>query len=297
MEKEYICPILTILKDENTVDFEAMHKLYDRLISDGISAIALLGSCGEFYAQTLDVCNQLVEDGIKYINHRTKVYVGANRMDDQLSIDFANKAIELGADGILLVGPYYMSATNDGLFIFFNKMAKSINGDIIIYNYPERTGYDINNDLLISLLKENNNIVGIKDTIGDVKHTISIIKNVNSKFPNFKVYTGFDGNCLEVIKSGGQGVVGGLSNIISDVCVDLIKSYENDDEDRVSKNQNIIEHASDLLNISTPFMSTFKYIVNLQGITNNGFCLTPAAPLTNEQKNKASKMYKEVRSL
>lgn len=291
MKKEYICPILTILKDESTVDFDAMHKLYDRLIEDGISEIALLGSCGEFYAQTFEVCQSLVEDAIKYIDHRTKVLVGANRMDDQLTIKFANKALELGADGILLVGPYYMSCDRAGIITFYNKMAKAIKGDIIIYNYPDRTGYDVNADILLTLLKDNSNIVGIKDTVGDVNHTLNTIKVVNAKFPKFRVYTGYDGNVIDVVKAGGQGVVGGLSNLYSHVCVDLLRNYEAGNDEQVAKEQKTIAEASELLNIVNPFMTLFKYILDQRGIPNNVVALTPSSPMSDEQKQKALSIY------
>lgn len=294
MEKEYICPILTLLKDENTVDFDAMHKLYDRLIKDGISEIALLGSCGEFYAQTFKVCNDLVEDALKYINHRVKVLVGANRMDDQLTIKFANKALKLGADGILLVGPYYMSCDTAGIITFYNKMAKAINGDIIIYNYPDRTGYDVNAEILLTLLKDNSNIVGIKDTVGDVNHTLNTIKVVDEKYPEFRVYTGYDSNCIKVVEAGGKGVVGGLSNIYSHTCVDLLKSFEIGDKKQITKDEKKINEASELLNIANPFMTIFKYILNQRIIPNNVVALTPSSPLTENQKKRALSIYDKL---
>lgn len=295
MKKEYICPILTLLKDENTVDFEAMHKLYDRLIDDGIAEIALLGSCGEFYAQTFQVCNDLVEDAIQYIDHRTKVLVGANRMDDQLTIKFANKALELGTDGILLVGPYYMSCDPTGIITFYQKMAKAIKGNIIIYNYPDRTGYDVNAEILLKLLPDFPNIIGIKDTVGDVNHTLTTIKVVNARYPKFKVYTGYDSNCIKVVEAGGQGVVGGLSNLYSHTCVDLLKSFEANDQKQVVSDQQKIKQAGALLNIANPFMTLFKYILDQREIPNAIVSLSPSAPLTDAQKQKALAIYDQLK--
>ncbi|MCI1904693.1 MAG: dihydrodipicolinate synthase family protein [Enterococcaceae bacterium] len=291
--KKYISPLLTLFKAEGQIDFEGMHKLYDYVIDGGISGIVLLGSSGEFYALDDQTAEALVMDALEYIGNRTEVYVGVNRMHDQQTIDFANEVLEKGANGVLLVGPYYINCNDDGLYQFFSKMAEQIFGDIYLYNYPDRTGYDLSPDLIVALTDEYPNIIGIKDTVLESAHTVSLLQTILPLVPDFKVFTGYDCNALETIKAGGEGAIGAISNIAPELCASLVRNVNQQQWEAAEESQSKIEQLMELYSVTAPFMPTFKCILKQKGIASSLFTCLPAAPITEKDAAKALNLYNQ----
>lgn len=291
--KKYICPLLTLLKDEETIDFEAMHQLYDTMIAAEILGVALLGSSGEFYALKDEMCQALVDDALSYIDGRVAVYVGANRMNDQETIACANRALEKGATGILLIGPYYIGCESTGLKEFFGKMARNIQGDIILYNYPERTGYDLEAELVLGLAQKYKNIVGIKDTVMESEHTVKLIGTILKAVPDFEIYTGYDCNTLTTLQAGGAGAIAAISNIAPELCVSIVRRFSAGDLCGAESAQGQVDDLMKLYSFTNPFMPTFKYLLHEKGIKNNGFTYLPAMEIMEDDKDKALRIFQE----
>lgn len=294
MRKEYICPILTPFQEDGKIDFEGMKSIVDRLIENKIDGIAFFGSSGEFYAIPYEELKIYSEKLIDYVNKRVKVFIGTGRLMAEETISLSNFAIEKGADGVLVVGPYYIGASKDGVLSYYDEVIGKINGDVMIYNYPERTGYDVTEDIIINLLSKHKNLMGIKDTEGNPIHTVELIKKVKPKFPGFKIYTGYDCNLSTVILAGGDGCIGALSNLVPNVCSSFIDAFEKGEIKDIEKIGKKINDLMDFYQIAVPFMPVMKYTLMKLGLPVTEKSKFPAIPLNDIQKDKIENMINEI---
>jgi 4-hydroxy-tetrahydrodipicolinate synthase len=274
-----------MLKEDMSVDFDSMHKNYDRLIEAGINGLVLLGSSGEFYAFDKMTIIDIAKDAIDYIDKRVPIIVGTGRLSAIETIEVSNEVLKLGADSVIIVGPYYIQASQEGIYKYFDSIASEIKGDIYIYNYPENVGYDISENVLKKLIEKHKNIVGLKDTVPTATHTENLIVKIKSVYPNFKIYTGYDNNIVSIATSGGNGCIGALSNIIPKICSGIAKDLNDKDAKGIINKKRMIDKLMEFYSISIPFMPAMKYLLELNGYANTSKCFYPAIDLDENQKN------------
>ena len=283
MKAEYLCPAITFFKD-GAVDFTAQHELYRGLIDGGIDGAIILGSSSEFYAMTPEMRREVALDAIEQLGGSMKVYVGTGCLNVADTVAASNAAIEAGATGVIIVGPYYIDATPEGVFTYYDEVASQVKGDILIYNYPDRTGYDVTPDILNRLLDAHSNIVGVKDTVGSATHTQAIINGVRPNHPDFKVYSGFDNNFLPVVMAGGNGCIGALSNIIPGTLARWVRAVNEGDFADCAQIHAYVCKLFGLYSVKSPFMPGMKYIAGKLGMGNTTESLLPATPPTAEEQ-------------
>lgn len=196
MNVKWITPAVTAMDKDGHVDLEANFRLYDFLIEKGMDGILLLGSIGEFFAVPREEKRLLIREAVSYINRRVTVYVGTNEMEFPACVELSNYAVAQGADGAMVISPYYFSLPDSAVLNFYDRLAERMEGDLLLYNFPDRTGYDLGPDLIYSLAMRHRNIVGIKDTVAKMEHTRAIIQKVKktglifSSFPDLMNFSG-----------------------------------------------------------------------------------------------------------
>jgi 4-hydroxy-tetrahydrodipicolinate synthase len=286
--------MLTALNLDGTVDFDGMHREYERLIKAEIDGIVILGSSGEFYAFDEKTILEIVEDAVKYVDKRVKLFAGTGRMSMDETIRISNTAVELGVDAVMIVGPYYIQTSPRGIYEYYNTIAKEINGDIYIYNYPENTGYDVSGDTILKLIEENSNIIGLKDTVPAAVHTEDLIVKIKEKHQDFKIYTGYDNNFVSVVLSGGDGCIGALSNVVPEICKGLAIDIKNGDLESITVKKRFIDRLMELYTVSVPFMPAMKYLLNSMGVTMTEYCFYPAEWLDLRQIERVESLKKYI---
>lgn len=279
MRAEYLCPSLTFFKENGEIDFEGMHHLYDRLIAGGLDGIVVLGSTGEFYSLSINDCERIGLDAVEYVGKRVKVYVGTGRPDVKETTELSEKMIRAGADGVIIIPPYYIGASEEGFYEYYHQAATNIHGDILIYNYPDRTGFDISPEVIERLLKIHKNIIGIKDTAESAWHTQKIIERIRPSYPNFKIYSGYDNNFLPVVMSGGDGCIAALSNIAPDLCAKWVLAVKKCDFDAAGQINKKISELMSLYNVSSPFIPSMKRMLMMMGLNVTDRCNLPVLPV------------------
>lgn len=294
MKAKYMCPLVTLFNDEQEIDFPAMFTLIDRIIDDGIDGLVILGSSGEFYALEYEVCLDYAKEILNHVAHRVPVYIGTGQMTADKTINFSKYVLDIGADGVIVVGPYYIGCDQKGVYQYFHQIASQVEGDILIYNYPDRTGFDLELATLKQLLSAHKNIIGLKDTVLTANHTTQLATKLKDDFPEFQVFTGYDCNFVSTVLAGGIGCIGALSNIAPGTCAELVKAVENENFSMIKKTQQKIEQMMELYAITQPFMPTFKYILNQQGIHNSNQSLLPATMISSEEKKEVDKIIKKI---
>ena len=197
---------------ENTgdIDWEAFDNLIEFHIENKTDALIICGTTGESATMTDEEQVQVIKRAVKVVDGRIPVIGGAGVNDTRHSIHLAEEVEEVGADGLLVVTPYYNKANEEGLKRHFLVIADSVNTPIILYNVPGRTGMTIK-PKLVQELAEHPNIVALKDAVGDIEYTKDVLRLVPD---DFAVYSGNDDLTHEVIKAGGHGTISVTANVI-----------------------------------------------------------------------------------
>ena len=279
MECRYFCPILTSMNDDGNVNFEDMHALYDQILGGGIDGILTGGSAGEFYAFSYDEVKELITDATRYINHRGFVLAGTGRCVKEETISLSNDVLAVGADAVIIVGPYYSGASEEDIYEYYDEVMSKVNGPIFMYNFADRTGYDIPARTVLRLRDRHDNFIGIKDTHPVVRHTQSVIQLVKGKYPDFIVMTGYDNNFMPVVLSGGDGCIGALSNIYPETCHQAAEALRHNDLEQMKKYQREIDRLFAYYEVYPTFNSVMKWAMKEMGKPMQENCRVPVRPL------------------
>lgn len=262
----YITPAVTPLNADGTIDEQGAERLYDYLISGGVNGILLLGSIGEFFAFTMEQKKQLISLAVRKIAGRVPVIVGTADTVPENVTELSAYALSEGADAVIVVPPYYFWLNGDSLEAYYDELAGKIPGKLYIYNFPDRTGYQIPTEVIRRLALRHPNIVGCKDTISGMDHTRELIKAVKPLRPDFEIYSGFDDNFAHNVLSGGDGCIGGLSNLAPEVCSAWVEAVNRRDMDAVQQLQQKIDRMMSIYSVGMPFVPFIKRAMELRGI-------------------------------
>lgn len=286
MRAEYITPAITVLQEDGHADFTNLKRLYDHLIDGGINGILVLGSIGEFFAISYEEKKEIIRFAVDTVAGRTKVLVGTTSMVPGETMALSNYALECGADGVVIVPPYYFSLTQESIYDFYAEIAEAVSGPIYIYNFPDRTGYEIAAETIRRLAEKYPNIAGCKDTIPGVAHTREIIKAVKPVRPDFKVYSGFDDNFAYNVLSGGDGCIGGLSNLLPGFFQKWVDAFARDDLAEIMQRQQAVNRLMDIYNVGAPFVPYIKNAMKALGVIDCDKASFPLPKATTEDSEK-----------
>lgn len=202
----------------NLLEFK---KFIDFQINSGINALVVCGTTGETSTMTQEEKIQAITCAIETTNKRIPVIVGTGSNDTSTAIINSVIAQELGADGLLVVTPYYNKTTQLGLIEHFKAIASSVSIPIILYNVPSRTGINISPSTCFELSKVDN-IIGIKEASGNMSQIAKIAQLCGS---DFSIYSGNDDQIVPILSLGGKGVISVLSNIKPELTCNITNSF------------------------------------------------------------------------
>lgn len=292
MNASYICPAITMFNEDGTLDLTSQAALYENLIKNNIDGVLVEGSIGEFFAMSLEQRKTLAEFAVKTINHRIKTIIGTASMVPEEIIPFSNHCLEIGADAVMIISPYYFRFDNESVFNFYDALLEGINGPVYLYNFPDRTGYTLDSQIVLKLALKHKNLMGIKDTISGMDHTRELINVVKSQVPTFEVYSGFDDNAAHNVLSGGNGVIAGLSNVVPEICAGWVKAMRENDVEGIAKGQQTINRLMSIYAVGSVFVPMIKEGARLRGIVSSNKCTFPIPGVTEEQSAKVAEILK-----
>ena len=212
--------------EERSINYDKLDALLDYHCNNGTDCIVICGTTGESATMTEEEHMQCVKFAIDRVKGRIPVIAGTGSNCTRTAIDMSKEASEYGADGLLLVTPYYNKATQNGLIGHFSAVAKEVTAPIIMYSVASRTGCNIEPATAAKLVKEVDNIVGIKEASGNISQ---VAKIMNLTDGNIDVYSGNDDQIVPVLSLGGKGVISVLSNVAPDEAHDICEKYFNGD--------------------------------------------------------------------
>ena len=151
MKSEFLTPVVTILDENGRIDEKGNCAVYDHLIAGGVDGIVVMGSTGEFFALPMEEKKKLASLAVRHIAGRTRVLIGTGCMTVEETVELSNFAHGEGADGVMIVSPYYFSLSEASILEFYDRVAGAVSADIYIYNFPDRTGYDVSPAITLQL--------------------------------------------------------------------------------------------------------------------------------------------------
>ena len=209
--------MVTPFHADGSMNFDKMGELIDRQAEGGTAAIIVNGTTGENATQPLDEHERLMDYCVKRCAGRMKVVVGVGSNDTMTSIRLARSAEACGADGILMVTPYYNKSNQAGLVQHFSYVADRVSVPMIVYNVPSRTGIGIKAETY-KILSEHPNISGVKEASGD----FSLFSRTRALCGDeLNIWSGNDDNTIPMMSMGAKGVISVASNIAPDVVAKL----------------------------------------------------------------------------
>ncbi len=226
--------IVTPFHEDGTVNYEQFAKNIEWQIENKTDAIIVCGTTGEAstlsHEEHLDVIRYCVERVAK----RVPVIAGTGSNSTETAIYLSVEAEKAGADGLLLVTPYYNKATQKGLYQHFAQTAKAVKLPVILYNVPSRTGCNIQPETVVALAKDVENIVGIKEASGDISQVAKLAYLAGGCID---IYSGNDDQITPILSLGGVGVISVLSNVAPRQTHDIVASYLNGDPETSTRLQ------------------------------------------------------------
>ena len=203
------------------IDFDTFKKLIDFQLQQGVDALIVLGTTGESSTMSLEEKKQVAKFVIDNVHKQVPVIVGAGGNNTKSVIEFSKYAENVGADGLLLVTPYYNKTTQNGLIMHYTEIAKNTSLPIILYNVPSRTGLNIEPKTCLELSKIPN-IIAIKEASGNISQIAKIASLCGD---NLHIYSGNDDQTLPILSLGGIGVISVLSNIAPKFVHNMVFDY------------------------------------------------------------------------
>lgn len=214
--------IITPFHADGSINFEGLERFIDFQIDNGTDAIIICGTTGEASTMTHEEHLECIKVAVDRTAGRIPVVAGTGSNCTETAVYLSKEAASYGVDGILVVTPYYNKATQNGLYAHYAQVAKSVDVPLIMYNVPGRTGCNIQPETAARIVKEIDNVVGIKEATGNISQAAKLMSLTDGQI---EMYCGNDDQIVPILSLGGLGVISVLSNVAPRQTHDIVAKY------------------------------------------------------------------------
>ena len=279
--------LITPMNEDLSVNYNKLEEIIEEQIAGGTDAIIACGTTGEASTLTVEEHLDAIKRIIEIVNKRIPVVAGTGSNSTETVVEFSKEAEKYGADGVLVVSPYYNKATQNGLIKHFTSIAEGIDIPVLLYNIPGRTGVNIEPETIAYFVNNVENIVGVKEASGNFSNAIKTLRLC----PQIDMYSGNDDQVVALMSIGAKGVISVLSNVAPRQTHEMCKAVLDGDIIKARKMQ--IE-ALDVINNLFAEVNPIpvKAAMNLQG-KNVGPLRLPLTPMEKAHEEVLAKAMKE----
>jgi len=286
--KGSIVALVTPFNEDGSVNFDVLSQLIEFHIENKTDAILILGTTGESSTMSHEEDDAVCEFTVKQVAGRVPVIAGSGSNCTETMLEKSLRYQELGADGLLIISPYYNKANDEGMYLHFKTVADAVSIPCILYNVPGRTGCSISENV-IARLKDHPNIMGIKEASGNMSYTAKIAKHLSD---DFVMYSGNDDIIVPTLALGGSGVISVLANCLPRETHDMVYDYLNGNSKKATEAQlKYLDFANSLFIEVNPI--PVKAALNLMGINVGGYRL----PLCEMDEGNHAKLANEMKKI
>jgi 4-hydroxy-tetrahydrodipicolinate synthase len=283
--------LVTPFTDSGALDEKALETFVDFQIDGGVNFLVPCGTTGENPALTQDEHRRVVEIVVKTAKGRVPVLAGAGSNSTDKAIELAKIAIDLGADGLLTITPYYNKPTPDGLRRHFGMQAEAVEKikpgfPMIMYNVPGRTGVNMTAATTLRIAKEVRNVIGVKEASGNMEQILEILRD---RPKDFLVLSGDDIWTLPLMAMGGDGIISVASNEVPALMRQMV------DQRSVEIHNRLLPLLTGNFLESNPI--PVKAAMKMMGILKNDSVRPPLAPITDANRKKLESILRECKLL
>ena len=282
--------MVTPFDKKDRLDEDGLRENVKFQIKNGINGLVPVGSTGECSTLSYEEHNQAIEVVVDAAKGKVPVLAGTGSNSTWEAVMLTKHAKEVGADGALLVVPYYNKPTQAGLYAHFKKLAEEVDIPQIIYNIPSRSVVNMLPETMAKLAKLKN-IVGVKEASGDINQIAKIIELTRGE--DFSVISGNDSDTLAVMKLGGVGIISVISNIVPEKVVKMVESFRSGDVKKAEKIDRELSPLYKVLFIETNPVPV-KMAMNWMGMAAGGVRL-PLVELEQENQKKLRKVLADMK--
>jgi 4-hydroxy-tetrahydrodipicolinate synthase len=281
--------MVTPLTADDRVNEAALRRLTNYLIEGGVHGVFAVGSQGEFWALSADEKQQVWEIVVEETNGRVPVYAGTAAITTRETIALTRLAEKAGVDAVSILTPFYVSPSEDQLYNHYRAIAESTNLPALLYTNPARTGVKISPSLL-ARLAEIENVVGIKDSSGDLELTAEYIRVTP---PDFAVLMGRDTLILAALLYGAKGAIAATANVVPALVVSIYERFKASDLDGARRAQESLAPLRLAFSWGT-FPVVIKEALDLIGME-GGPARAPVGPMSPEQREHLKRILRDMR--
>jgi len=286
--------MITPFTRDDKLDEDGLRTNVEWYIQQGIHGVDCTGSTGEFIALTEEERKKVVEITIKQANQRVPVLVGTCGCSTKDTIKWSKHAEDAGADGVMIVHPYYHLPDEKELYEHYKKIAQAVKIPIMIYNNPFTTGVDASPEFLVKLAKEFANIAYVKESSGQIQRTQEIIRQAGD---DLTVFIGDDTLAFEAFLLGAKGWIAGSANMIPKKCAQLFELVE---KGSIAEARELWYKIIPVMNMVEgwgKYVQTSKKALDLFGKAGGPSLRGPKLDITKEQEAELKKTLSDLNEL
>jgi 4-hydroxy-tetrahydrodipicolinate synthase len=288
--KGIIPAVITPLTQDGKINEKAMRKLLKYLIEGGVHGLFVVGTTGEFYGLTPEEKRDLFSIAVDEAKGKIPVYTGTNGITTRETIMLTQLAEKCGVDAVSVLTPMFVTPTQEQLIKHYETIAKNTNLPVVLYNNPPKTSVSLSPATVVKLA-EVQNIVGIKDSSGDMTVTSEYIR-LTRQMNNFSVLMGRDTLIYGALCYGAKGSIAACANVAPQLCVDIYEKFIAGDLIGSLNAQFALAPLRIAFTLGT-FPAVIKESLELLGIE-AGPCMEPAGPMTDDERAKLRKVLIEM---
>jgi 2-dehydro-3-deoxy-D-pentonate aldolase len=278
--------MVTPFDERGEIDFIATEAVVERFIEAGVSGISPLGSTGEFSHLLGEERKRFLEEVVRFVAGRVPLVVGVGAAGTKEVVELARHAESVGADAVLVVSPFYWKVGEEALFNHFATVAESVDIPVLLYNLPMLTGIDLSPSLIGRIAVECPNVRGLKDTVTEYSHTVSVLREVKRVRPEFSVLSGWEDLILPSLLAGADGSICAFANVAPELFVDLVRSARDGNLERAAELHRRVLSLVTLGAYSDPPISAIKLAMAKLGVPISSAVRGPALPVPEEAHEK-----------
>jgi 4-hydroxy-tetrahydrodipicolinate synthase len=279
-----IPPIVTLFDERGRIDEGANARHIEFLLRGGVHGIFALGSTGEVMHLTLDERRQFAPFAVGQVHGRVPVLIGCASTSTDEAVALARHAQESGADGVVVIPPYYWTPNDRAIETHIGAVAAAVDVPVIIYNFPAVVGRTMPPALVAKLAEAYANVLGIKETVDSIGHIHEVLARVKPLRPEFSVLCGYEFHLLNTLQSGGDGAIPALANFAPQLPVQVYERFKQGQAAEAAELLRRRLELAALYHLDAPFFVVVKEAMAMLDLIPHATVRRPAGPLTAESR-------------
>ena len=279
-----IPPTVTLFHEDASIDWDGTLRHLDGQIAAGVHGLFILGTTGEFTQLSVTERKEYAQKVVGHVKGRVPVIVGTGAVNTMETIELTRHAQGVGADAAAVVTPFYQTLGDEQLLAHYGAVANAVDLPILVYNIPMFTGTAISTPILAQIARENDNVVGVKDSVDSailLRNRVQTLKRIR---PDFSILTGLNEHLLNLLMLGGDGAVIGEANFAPAPGVQCVEAFRKGDYEGARRSFLDLMRVATVTQVAGTFQASIKEAMRALGLTDKTTVRLPGTPLTNDAR-------------